>query len=197
MAEEIRAPTLRVRTLPPDARVRAGHATAEAFFALPDSAPFMELINGEVIMGGGAIPEHQKIVGNLYVLLRQIKPHGEVFIAPLSVYLDPENVPEPDVIWVAEGGRCVVADKRLEGPPDLLVEVLSPSTAKYDKDEKFRLYERHGVREYWIADPANRYIEVWVLIDGVYQRQGIYEAGDTFTSPALDSRPVELNEVLA
>lgn len=190
MAEEIPA-----RTLPPDARVRAGHTTAEAFFDLADSAPFMELINGEVIMGGGAIPEHQKIVGNLYVLLRQIKPHGEVFIAPLSVYLDPENVPEPDVIWVAEGGRCVVADKRLEGPPDLLVEVLSPSTAKYDKDEKFRLYERHGVREYWIADPANRYIEVWVLIDGVYQRQGIYEAGDTFTSPALDGRPVELRSV--
>src|SRR5262245_47839316 len=120
----------------------------EQFVNLPENADKrFELINGEIIVAYAPVPDHQAAVLSTAILLRSIVPNGRVFIAPLEVYLDEHNLPQPDVTWVAENSKCVIAPKRLEGPPDLVVEVLSPSTSRYDKTFKFLLYEKHGVRE--------------------------------------------------
>lgn len=159
--------------------------TAAEFFQLPETTDFTELIDGELIVSPTHIPKHQLAVGAFFTLLHGLIPDGTVLFAPLSVYLDEENIPEPDVMWVAENSQCVITEKRLEGPPDLIVEIFSPETVKRDKQDKFKLYEKHGVREYWMVDPIQQYLEVWMLVDGRYSLLGVYGPDDSFDSPVL------------
>lgn len=165
--------------------------TAADYYALPEYAQhtLIELIDGEVVIKVAPIPLHQQIVGNTHVVLWMIAKQqgGMVFLAPVEVYLDEYNIYEPDVVYLAPNSRCVVEEKRLMGAPDLVVEVLSPGTAKHDRETKFNAYQRHGVREYWIVDPANRYLEQWILQDGAFVKGGTLIPGETFTSPVLGS----------
>lgn len=132
-------------------------------------------------------PEHQDIAGAAYILLWQTarETGGRAFTAPLDVHFDENSVAQPDALYLAPGSRCVVEEKRLVGPPDLVVEVLSPATVRRDRTVKFLLYERHGVREYWLVDPTHRLVEVWRLEGERYAQQGVYTPTDTFASAAL------------
>lgn len=169
--------------------------TASEFFQLPETNTPTELIDGELIMSAPPVPLHQRLIRLLLVLLDNLIPNGEVFPSPIAVYFDEDNVPEPDLVWVAENSRCVITEKRLEGPPDLIVEVLSPGTARFDKREKFKLYERFGVREYWIVDPVGNYLEIWTLSENKFIRHGVYGADDSFESPVLGGKTVELKGI--
>ncbi|MBL8132760.1 MAG: Uma2 family endonuclease [Anaerolineae bacterium] len=175
--------------------------TAEVFYALPEYAAyeFIELIDGEVVIGVGARTKHQMIAGNIHgVCWMFAKQHGgRVFFSPTEVYLDDENIYEPDVLYLAPDSACVVEEKRIVGAPELVVEVLSPSSIKFDRAQKFHGYERHGVREYWIADPSNEALEVWVLSEGKFVRQGVYAPGDTFESAVLKGLTIAVSELLA
>ena len=93
-------------------------------------------------------------------------------------------MPQPDVMWVAAGSRCVIDKKRLIGPPDLIIEILSPSTEANDRSDKYTLYERHSVREYWIVNPEHRFIEVYTHDGSGFARRGVFIAGqnETFES---------------
>jgi Uma2 family endonuclease len=114
------------------------------------------------------------------------KKKGEkAFTSPIEVYLDEHNVFEPDVLYLKPDSKCKVEDKRLRGAPDLVVEVLSPSTAKYDRQEKYQAYEKHGVDEYWIVDPIHETLEVWTIAEEQFSRQGAYAKNDSFTSKTL------------
>jgi Uma2 family endonuclease len=103
----------------------------------------------------------------------------------VGVFLDVDNIPEPDIFWASEGGVCQRGERYWVGPPDLIVEVLSRSTAREDWNRKFQLYERFAVREYWIVDTENQAVHVFTLRDGVYQKLGIYVADEAFLSPVL------------
>jgi Uma2 family endonuclease len=128
--------------------------TAKEFLELPESNQFIELIHGEVIVIGSPTPTpvHQRVVFRVGFLLEPLsQKHGStVYVAPLSVYLDDENILEPDVMHIAPNSKCTIGEKYLIGTPDLVVEVFSSSTALRDKTNKFRLYEKHGVRKYWM-----------------------------------------------
>jgi Uma2 family endonuclease len=89
------------------------------------------------------------------------------------------------VLYLTPDTACQIDDKRLTGAPDLVVEVLSPSTAKFDRQEKYQAYEANGVREYWIADPVHHVLEVWTRDGDHFARQGVYAGEDSFTSQAL------------
>lgn len=170
--------------------------TADEFFALPESSNITELIEGELVVSPTPIPDHQDGVGNTYLLLRAIKPNGKVWVAPLSVYLDADHIPQPDVIWVAENSRCQNIGKYLVGTPDLLIEVLSPATAHNDKGKKQALYERFGVPEYWIMDAFHEFVEVRVLnAEGKYVLQGTYKPDETFVSPVLGGITVDVSRI--
>lgn len=163
--------------------------TAAEFMELPETTQITELIDGELVVSPSPIKLHQDVSGNLHFLLRQLykKIGGTVQYAPMDVHLDDENVVQPDIFWVSDKNeKCKVGeDGYWHGPPDLIVEILSPGTARQDKVTKFALYERHGVREYWIADPKYRNIEVWSLVEGKYTRVGLFSANDSFKSPVL------------
>lgn len=132
--------------------------TAEEFFELePETNERMELINGEIISQAAPSPAHQQIAGGIHSELRvYIKKKGGKcvpFISPLDVRIDDKNVLQPDVFVICDPKK--IGDKRIEGAPDLVVEVLS-SDRRYDLVQKFGIYENAGVREYWIIDPKNR-----------------------------------------
>lgn len=159
------------------------------YFELPayQQHDLIQLIDGEVLIGMPPIPQHQRVVREILYLLMTIarKTGGEAFDSPIEVYLDDHNVFAPDVLYLLPQSACVVEEKRLVGPPELVVEVLSPSTAKYDPGHKYDAYEQHGVKEYWIVDPLHAYLEVFTLTNGTFLRQGVYVAGDTLASHML------------
>lgn len=165
--------------------------TATEFFALPEDRHPIQLIEGELLEMAAPIPKHQRLVRKTLILLDSIIPNGEVFDSPIALYLDEDNVPEPDVVWVKEGGRCEIKETQLEGAPALVVEVLSPATARYDKTVKFLLYERHAIPEYWIIDPSQETIEVWVLLAEEYSLQDTYKAAASFQSKTLGDLTVD------
>jgi Uma2 family endonuclease len=152
-------------------------------------------MDGEVITMPSPIPAHQEAIVRLVLLISQLTVQlgGKVYVAPLDVYLDALNVVQPDVIWVAPDSQCQIGEKRLIGAPDLIAEVLSPGTALHDKRHKFRLYERFGVREYWIVDPLEKLVEVWVQTDKRFSLIDVYGQGESFVSSLLGN--VEMNTI--
>jgi Uma2 family endonuclease len=170
--------------------------TAEFYSLYPETNTPVELIEGEVIVSPSAVPRHQEVVGNIYAFLRRVsEPGARVFIAPLDVRLDDGNSVQPDVFWIAPGRSAIIRDKRIEGMPDLMVEVVSSGSVRMDRVIKFRLYERFGAREYWIVDPEG-VIEVFALRETKFERVGVYETGETFQSPVL-GQPVPLTDLFA
>lgn len=160
--------------------------TAAEFAELPESNTPIELINGEVVLAPSPVDRHQEAVGNLHVALRLLKRPGVLRLAPADVYIDEINVVQPDLFWVSpESSNCHLIDHYWHGAPDLIIEILSPGTTRRDRGDKYRLYEKYGVREYWLVDADELYIEVYVLSDGKFARQGLFSLGEQFTSACL------------
>lgn len=148
----------------------AGTVTYADYAQLPEGAPY-QLIEGELVMAPAPIPDHQDVVGNIFSELRAFvlaRKFGRVFASPIDVYLGPHNTPQPDIIFIARERQHIVGDKKIEGAPDIVIEVLSPVTAYYDLKKKKRIYEVAGVREYWIVDLVEKSVEVFALENNVY-----------------------------
>lgn len=132
-----------------------------------------ELINGEIVKRSSPNSPHQNLHSELFVFLGSFNKKnklGKIYSAPFDVVLDDENVTQPDIFFIAKERDFIIPDDGpIMGAPDLIVEILSPSTAKYDRGEKKDLYERFQVKEYWIADPKNRSVEVYQLKEGRYK----------------------------
>ncbi len=166
--------------------------TADTFFKLPETNLPTELIDGVLLEMPSPNVEHQRLLRRFARAVEDIIPEGEVFVAPLDVYLDDLNVVQPDVFWVSlKNPRCVILEQHVRGAPDLVIEILSPGTARKDRKTKFHLYQRHGVREYWLVHPGDQLIEVWQLVGERFQRVDVYGVGDTLTSPLLGTMPVD------
>lgn len=167
--------------------------TAAEFKLLPESSLPTELINGELIVSASPKDDHQQVSGELYSVIKSIMAGGTLRFAPMDLYLDDANVPQPDLFWVAPESRCKLGeDGYWYGPPELIVEIFSPSSIKRDKIDKFNLYERHGVLEYWIVDPMAKYLEVWQLVNGKYALYGVFGAEHTFVSTVLGEKPIQV-----
>ncbi len=180
---------------PTRTRIRAAE-----YYDLPEyqQHDLIQLIDGEVVIGMPPILKHQTIIKKILLLLAQVEAQkgGIAYTAPTEVRMDDENIFEPDVLYITPENLSIAQqdEKRILGAPDLVVEVLSPSTAKYDRQEKYLAYERHGVREYWIIDPLHDVIEVWVSEDGHFQRQGAYAGEEAFASRTL-GKPISVKDI--
>ncbi len=112
--------------------VQTRKMTAGEFLALPVSNLPHELIHGEEIMSLSPTANHQRVSGRLFKLIGSLIPGGEVFYAPVGVYLDDENVVQPDILWIGDNSACTwVEGKHLRGAPDLTVEIVSPGTIRH------------------------------------------------------------------
>jgi Uma2 family endonuclease len=170
---------------------------AQEFLALPESNLPTELIDSEVIMSPAPRDTHQKIIGLLYQQLLKLAEGGELRFSPNDVVLDDQNVVQPDLFWVSgQESACQLNEQDYwEGAPDLVVEVVSPGTARYDKVDKLRLYEKRGVREYWVVEPHEQYVEVYQAGKTGFNLQGTYGPDESFTSTILGGKVVDLKPV--
>lgn len=172
--------------------------TETAYFALPDTNHYIELSEGELIMPPHPTNTHQRITGDLYVLLRRFAEErdlGIVRIAPLPVRLWPGKIREPDVFFVAREHSERIGEQ-LFGVPDLVMEVTSSGTRRTDRAEKLVEYAQAGVEEYWIVDPEARTVEVFTLREGAYELLGKWGAGETARSELLAGFEVAVDEVM-
>ncbi len=166
-----------------------GQWSYEDYLRLPDDGVRYEIIDGVLYMTNAPDPEHQYIVGEVFTEIRRVARAGKlgvVYTAPIEVHLPGIARPvQPDVLFVAAERRGIVRRRYIEGAPDLIVEVSSPSTARADRRVKLDAYERAGVREYWIANPRSRFIEVYVLARGEYALKGEFGPGERLQSDVL------------
>jgi len=157
-----------------------------------------EIVDGDLFVTAAPIPLHQRIVGNLFAELReQVRRYrlGEVFVAPLDVVLTAETVLEPDIIFVSRSRLHIIGEKNLSGPPDLVVEVLSESTARLDREIKPKQYARYGVPEFWRVDPEEKTFEIFRRKEGEYELIERLIFGQNLTSPLFPNFKLPLSSL--
>jgi Uma2 family endonuclease len=163
--------------------------------------------NGISAMSPAPNLNHQRVIGRLFRKIGDFldgKP-CEAFVAPVDVrfsenrdaadnYVD--TVVQPDILVVCD--RAKLDERGCHGAPDLIVEILSPATASRDLKQKYELYQRYGVKEYWIVHPNDQTVLVFKLgEDGMYGRAAMYTASDVVPVPLLGDLTIDLNEVFA
>src|SRR5262249_25014427 len=139
---------------------------------MPDDGRRYELHEGQLIMTPAPNTRHQEISANLFLALRRhvdARGLGTVLYAPLDVILSDTTVVQPDIVFIANDRRAAISQRGIEGAPTLVVEILSPSTTRVDREIKRRLYGIHGVPFFWLVDPDTRAIEVYALEHDAYR----------------------------
>ena len=158
-----------------------------------------ELIEGDFYVVPAPKFRHQIISRNLGMLLWEFvrgKTLGQVVSAPTDVVLSRESVVQPDILFVSNERRGIITEDNVSGAPDLVVEILSPSTAERDRELKRTLYARYGVREYWIVDPEDSSVEVMALEDAGFVSARRYTSGQV-ESLVLPGLGIALAEIFA
>ena len=177
------------------------HMTAAEFAALPEGPPHFQLVDGELFFMPSPSRQHQDIVLNLASAIRvYLRAHpeiGNVYIAPSDVQLDEDNVFEPDVYFVRRERAGILTKQGADGAPDLAVEVLSPSTARLDRDKKRAIYLRAGVGELWFVWPESQRVEIHLPenADGEEPARTL-RPGDVLTTPRLPGWSVAVADLL-
>ena len=139
--------------------------TYEDYLKLEDDKRY-EVIEGELLEMPAPSVKHQRLVKKLLKLLDEFvekKSLGEVFVSPIDVILSETNVVQPDLVFVSKERSEIVQDKGIFGAPDLVVEVISPSTLKRDTEDKKKLYAKFGIKELWLIFPGEEAVEVFSL----------------------------------
>ncbi len=170
--------------------------TYEDYANMPDDERY-ELINGELIMAAAPNELHQRLITGLirYFIIAADLGLGRAYVAPFDVVLSDYDVVQPDLLFVLKENAHIITRANIQGAPDLVVEILSPSTSRRDWNEKRDLYAKYGVGELWIADPDERVVWVMALRDGEYEVVGKYGDTQTFISPTLAGVAIDLREV--
>ena len=143
----------------------------EAYQALPEGAKY-QLIEGNIVEMPSPIKLHQKLSFKLTLLFGNFieeQDLGEFYVAPSDVYLDENDVYQPDLLFVSAERSNIIERRGVMGAPDLIIELLSESTENIDKKKKLRNYQKHGVKEYFIVDPEDNEVVSYYLEDGVYK----------------------------
>jgi Uma2 family endonuclease len=137
----------------------------EVWKSLPEGT-LCQLINNNLIMSPAPKTIHQSVLNKINFSLYKIVEAdnlGEVFISPFDVHFSKRNILQPDLVFVAAENLHLLEEKGLVGSPDIIVEILSPSTSHIDLGEKRDIYEHYGVKEYFIVDPNNKKVSSLIL----------------------------------
>ncbi len=170
------------------------------YCALPEDGRRYEILDGDLDMSPAPLTTPQRVSRNLSnVLVDEVhaKGLGEILTAPYDVVLGEHCVVQPDIIFVANENARIITPKNIQGSPDLLIEVLSPTSIERDTRDKRNIYARCGVKHYWMVDPAARTVTELALVEKAYavvKVTGGQEAFRPALFPGLDVPPSELWE---
>ncbi len=166
-----------------------------------DDTYYYEIIDGHMIRKSAPAPLHQEISRNLLFALETYNrstQKGSLFCAPLDVYLDEYNKPQPDIIFISKEKSGIITHDGIMGVPDMIIEIISPTSIIRDRIEKKNLYERMAVQEYWLVDPQYEAIEIYTLQNNRYE---LFSAATTlegeFKSALFDGLSININDIFA
>ncbi len=171
--------------------------TYDELCSWPDDGKLYQIFDGEVVMTPAPLRPHQEMLRRLVLdFSAAAPPDAHVFFAPFDVVLAPTVVLQPDLLVILSHNAAVLQEV-VRGAPDLVVEVLSPSTADWDRRRKKQLYARHGVPEYWIVDGPAEALEIHRLDAGaaLYRRAELLHPGDRATSPLLPALDLDVTRL--
>lgn len=177
---------------------RGLHYQAGDIQDMPDDGNRYEIIDGELHVTPSPSWAHQAIVAELlFRIYDHVRRHalGHVVTAPLSVILGDKTETQPDIIYVSNERRRVITPSGIVGAPDLVIEVLSPSTAARDRNIKLVAYARAGIAHYWIADPDAPAVEEYRLTSDGYALTARYEPGQAFEPELFPGLRIEVREL--
>lgn len=161
--------------------------TYEDYAAIPNDRNRYEILEGDLFVTPAPTSQHQRVSRNLQFAIHQFvtqRALGEIFNAPIDLILEATTVAQPDLVFVSRAWWSIVTTRGIEGVPDLVVEILSPATAKTDQTTKARVYARHRIPHYWIVDPEARVLEAYELSGDVY-RLAARASGESDFPPTL------------
>lgn len=142
----------------------------EVWENLPEGT-LCQLINNNLVMSPSPLDVHQVVLMDIFyelqVLIRKNKA-GVLRIAPYDVHFSKQNILQPDIIFIANNNITKIHKNGLKGAPEMVIEILSPSTSNYDMEEKKLIYERYGVREYFIVEPNSKNVYTYLLQNGEF-----------------------------
>ncbi len=173
--------------------------TYEDYLKINDHNQY-ELIGGELILVPAPRTAHQLVKANLVWYITTFVRNnnlGKILDAPTDVVLSDKDKPQPDILFIAANRVHIIAEDYINGAPDLVIEVLSPSTASYDKVKKSKMYYAYGVKEYWIVDPDAKVVEVFISGGKNWNLVEAYDKDGILVSPLLPGLQIELKDIFA
>ena len=159
---------------------------------------FYELINGNIVKKQAPSPQHQLAVSNLltYMNFHALSNElGQCYTAPIDVFFDEHNNTQPDILFIREERAFIVTRDGIEGQPDLIVEVISPSSIKNDRVTKKDLYLKFGVMEYWLIDPIYQTVEIYVLEQDKYVLKFMLVESGEVESQILEGFKIDIKAI--
>lgn len=172
--------------------------TYDDYIALPDDGKRYEIIEGEVSMTPAPSPRHQEVQIRISsALFFHVDKHslGRVFSSPIDLVLSMVDVVQPDLLFVARDREHIIAKKNIVGIPNLIVEILSPSSTTRDQKEKLSLYQRYGLPEYGIVDPDSQAVDVFVSAANRLEKVETLKTGEQLHSRQIPGLILELGEI--
>jgi Uma2 family endonuclease len=176
------------------------HLTYQEYLDLPEMKARYSIVDGELVMAAAPTPEHQMILQVAFVKVdsfARMHQRGVTFLAPLDVVIrrDPLRTRQPDLMFISNARRYIIGRQVIEGGPDLIIEILSPSNTRQELQEKLQDYQAIGVREAWVIAPQGRTVEVLQLSAGSIERSGLYGLGDFIMSQVLPELHLTVDEI--
>jgi len=179
-------------------KIKEQPVTYDIYAAMPDDGQRYEVIDGVLeMMSPSPTSTHQGIIVELlYELRTRCNSDYMIYIAPLDLILSKTNTVQPDLMMIHRSRLHIVTPRGIEGPPNLVVEILSPGSRKRDKVKKMAVYEKHAVPEYWVIDPQARTLEQYQLNDhGQYELCNLFEGDELVCSDKLPCVAFTVNDI--
>jgi len=168
--------------------------------AMPQGPPYFQLIEGRLVMSPSPLTNHQRVVMRLSsVLHHHVQQHqlGEVFVAPLDVFLNDINIYQPDIVYLSKSRLHRLTEQGVEGAPDLCVEVLSPSTERFDRVTKKKIFAQSGVTELWLIDPKAETLSIHSLAAPTEDPAQLFTASETLHPSLFPGLTIDLRQIFA
>lgn len=162
--------------------------TYNDYVLFPEDGMRHEVLDGEHYVTPAPLVWHQSVSSNLHLILGSfVREHrlGLLLFAPVDVLLSEHDIAQPDLVFVSNERRGILTEKNIQGAPDLVIEILSPSSRRNDEIVKRHRYEQLGVQEYWIVDPQQRTVRVFRRTGEAFASSENLSSGDVLTTPCL------------
>ena len=174
--------------------------TRADYETLPPGSPRFQLIDGELHLSPSPDRSHQSLQGRLYLILANYlteNPIGVLFLAPFDLFLLETEVYQPDLLYVRADRKAIVEQHGVEGAPDLAIEIISRTSARYDRGPKRVAYLRAGTEELWLVDPAAKTIEVYRRKESPDHPTVVLRAGDHYACPLFPGLDLSFDEIFS